>query len=286
MKNILTYANSAVLVVLVVGLAWGVMEFYDYKEEIDALKQSLNKAAPVVPGGSEGAASELEARLSLLEDFVDRLTEQSVRDNTDDKEKIQALQNQMADDLFGTIGNNFNREDGSAPATIDDVKKIVQEELQKSRSQRNNFRPPERKTVTIDELAEELKLTYDQKIKLQQVLFAQEQKLVEAAFGIKDQVQMQAFKTKLILSANDENIKKELTQQVRDNRRSIFPVFGGTITQIREVVGNEKLPEYFNYEVDTKSEFAPALKIIQDSFGSNFGPQRNRGGQSQPNPQR
>jgi hypothetical protein len=164
--------------------------------------------------------------------------------------------------------------DADSLVTRAEVQKLVRAEIQKTREERRVSR--ERKPVTLDELSDELELDYDQKIKVQEIITENEEKMVKAVFGITDTDKMLLFKNQLANVEYDAELKKKLKEQARQGmfnaRFTIMPVFRDARTQLREVLGDEKYNEYRSYEVKTNSEFAPALEIIRDvfSFGRRF----------------
>lgn len=268
MKKIWLPLNIGIMFIACIGLGLAFVKIHSLEQEIKTLKETkptpVKTIEPATPDSKD-----LEPRLDALEKMLNNLSVQNIRESAETQEKIGQLQKVVTAELFKSIGLNFTKEGEETPLTKEEIQEMVKTELQKTRGQR---RPAEtkRKSVTLDQLANELNLSYDEKMKLQTVLLETEEKMVKAVFGVKDIVQWQELNAKLINSANDPELKKSLSQQARNgmrkNRREIFPLFRDSRNAIQKTLGQEKYQQYRNYNIQIESQYTPAMKLIQESF--------------------
>lgn len=268
MKKIWLPLNIGIMFIACIGLGLAFVKIHSLEQEIKTLKET--KPTPVKtiePATSD--SKDLEPRLDALERMLNNLSVQNIRQSAETQEKIGQLQKVVTVELFKSIGLNFTKEGEETPLTKEEIQEMVKTELQKARGQRRRF-GPERKSVTLEQLADELNLSYDEKMKLQTVLLETEEKMVKAVFGVKDIVQWQELNAKLINSAHDPELKKSLSQQARNgmrkNRREIFPLFRESRNSIQKTLGQEKYQQYRNYNIQIESQYTPAMKLIQESF--------------------
>ena len=100
--------------------------------------------------------------------------------------------------------------------------------------------------------------------------------MIMAFFKIEDDNAMEVFKSKLINSQSDPELKKELIAQVSFDFRGMRSSTREYTSQVREVLGDEKYDQYRGYDVSIETELTPAMSIIQEAYPRRGGNNRGR----------
>lgn len=271
MKRIWELINLVITLLLVVGIVWLYKESQGLQKDVKHLKEKL---AAIGEKEIRSDSIDLKEKLSALESSTKEETvlsiiraEGKIRELAEavsrTKERLDKLPEMPGIDPDAAAQDNVL-------VTRAEVKKLLEEGLKKSTERGRS--PWARKKVTLDEVATELNLTYEQQLELQKIHTEGEKKFVQIIFDIKDEAQMTEFKAKLAEAEYNPAVKKELqetmTTRIFSESPKFMPVLMQARNQIRECLGEEKAAEYEanNYEVDTQSELSPAIKIIQDTF--------------------
>jgi len=268
MKKIWLPLNISITLIACIGLGLAWTKIQNLQHEIKTLKAI--KSAPVkVIEKDMVDTGDFESRLKALERMLNNLSAQNIRESAETREKIGQLQKAVTDEFFKGIGINFTKEGEETPLTKEEIQEMVQAEIEKASERRIPF-GGNRESITLNELADKIELFSDEKMKIQAILLATEEKIFKTVFGLENDAQWQELNAKIINSTNNPELKKELTQQVMDgffeNRSEIFSVFMKSRTATQGILGEKKHQQYRNYDVQVESQYTPAINILREYF--------------------
>lgn len=270
MKRLWSIVSAVITVVLVVGVMGLYAANRQLREDIKQLEEKLDEVGQKEVQSDGMDLSYLKEKSSSLDSSAEEImleAERKIRILADEMSKTREILDKLP--KMPEIDPDAEGSD-NVLVTRSDVKKLLADELKKVGERRRGAWV--RKEVTLDQLANELNLTYEQQLEMQKIHIKAEEEVVKILFAIKDDAQMADFKAKVAEAEYNPEVKKELqetmTRTIFSEWSKMIPVMIAARNEIRSSLGEEKAAEYEanNYDVDTQSDLSPAVKMMRDIF--------------------